>query len=198
MTGQLQLVAVERGQQVGPAPTSRACRTRRASRPRSRIPETQTKDLGDRPEGGHRHAQRPRGGHVSAHRPGVARRHGRRGRHARGAAAGRRAAGPQRGRHDRARAPGQRHSSSRRPAFGQENGTRSASSRCWPDGEAVRTPVKLGRARSKIVEIVDGLQRGRPGDPLGHVAVRRVRTGRVELALQPHRNRRDSLEPGVT
>jgi hypothetical protein len=47
-----------------------------------------------------------------------------------------------------------------RPAFGQENSTVSIF-KVLPDGEAVSTPVKLGRASVNTIEIVEGLQ---PGD----------------------------------
>lgn len=45
------------------------------------------------------------------------------------------------------------------PAFGQENGTISLF-KLGTDGEAVRTPVKLGRRSVQYVEIVDGLNVG--------------------------------------
>ena len=47
-----------------------------------------------------------------------------------------------------------------RPAFGQENSSVSLF-KVLPDGEAVRTTVKLGRSSVNTIEIVDGLQ---PGD----------------------------------
>ena len=47
-----------------------------------------------------------------------------------------------------------------RPAFGQENSTVSIF-KVLPSGEAVSTPVKLGRASVNTIEIVEGLQ---PGD----------------------------------
>ena len=47
-----------------------------------------------------------------------------------------------------------------RPAFGQENSTVSLF-KVMPDGEAVRTTVKLGRSSVNTIEIVEGLQ---PGD----------------------------------
>jgi HlyD family secretion protein len=47
-----------------------------------------------------------------------------------------------------------------RPAFGQENSTISLF-KLMPDGEAVRTPVRLGRSSVSTIEIVEGLQ---PGD----------------------------------
>ena len=47
-----------------------------------------------------------------------------------------------------------------RPAFGQENSSVSLF-KVQPDGEAVRTTVKLGRSSVNTIEIVDGLQ---PGD----------------------------------
>jgi HlyD family secretion protein len=47
-----------------------------------------------------------------------------------------------------------------RPAFGQENSSVSLF-KVGPDGEAVRTTVKLGRSSVNTIEIVDGLQ---PGD----------------------------------
>jgi HlyD family secretion protein len=47
-----------------------------------------------------------------------------------------------------------------RPAFGQENSSVSLF-KVMPDGEAVRTTVKLGRSSVNTIEIVEGLQ---PGD----------------------------------
>jgi HlyD family secretion protein len=47
-----------------------------------------------------------------------------------------------------------------RPAFGQENSSVSLF-KVGPDGEAVRTTVKLGRSSVNTIEIVEGLQ---PGD----------------------------------
>jgi HlyD family secretion protein len=47
-----------------------------------------------------------------------------------------------------------------RPAFGQENSTVGLF-KVLPDGEAIRTTVKLGRSSVNTIEIVDGLQ---PGD----------------------------------
>ncbi len=47
-----------------------------------------------------------------------------------------------------------------RPAFGQENSSISLF-KLMPDGEAIRTPVKLGRTSVSTVEILEGLQ---PGD----------------------------------
>lgn len=47
-----------------------------------------------------------------------------------------------------------------RPAFGQENSSASLF-KCTPDGEAVRTTVKLGRSSVSTIEILEGLQ---PGD----------------------------------
>jgi HlyD family secretion protein len=47
-----------------------------------------------------------------------------------------------------------------RPAFGQENSTVGLF-KLTPDGEALRTNVKLGRSSVNQIEIVDGLQ---PGD----------------------------------
>jgi HlyD family secretion protein len=47
-----------------------------------------------------------------------------------------------------------------RPAFGQENSSVSLF-KVLPDGEAVRTTVKLGRSSVSTIEIVEGLQ---PGD----------------------------------
>ncbi len=47
-----------------------------------------------------------------------------------------------------------------RPAFGQENSSISLFM-LLPDGEAIRTPVKLGRTSVSTVEILEGLQ---PGD----------------------------------
>ena len=47
-----------------------------------------------------------------------------------------------------------------RPAFGQENSTVSLF-KVQPDGEAVRTTVKLGRRSVSTIEVVEGLQ---PGD----------------------------------
>jgi HlyD family secretion protein len=47
-----------------------------------------------------------------------------------------------------------------RPAFGQENSSVGLF-KVQPDGEAVRTTVKLGRSSVNTIEIVDGLQ---PGD----------------------------------
>jgi HlyD family secretion protein len=47
-----------------------------------------------------------------------------------------------------------------RPAFGQENSTISLF-KLMPDGEAVRTPVRLGRSSVSTIEVVEGLQ---PGD----------------------------------
>ncbi len=50
-------------------------------------------------------------------------------------------------------------SSSRVPAFGQEN-SKISLFKVLPDGDAVRTPVTLGRRSVRYVEIVDGLQEG--------------------------------------
>jgi hypothetical protein len=47
-----------------------------------------------------------------------------------------------------------------RPAFGQENSTVGLF-KVGPDGEAVRTNVKLGRSSVNTIEIIEGLQ---PGD----------------------------------
>ena len=47
-----------------------------------------------------------------------------------------------------------------RPAFGQENSSVSLF-KVLPNGEAVRTTVKLGRSSVSTIEIVEGLQ---PGD----------------------------------
>jgi HlyD family secretion protein len=47
-----------------------------------------------------------------------------------------------------------------RPAFGQENSSVSLF-KVMPDGEAVRTTVKLGRSSVSTIEVVEGLQ---PGD----------------------------------
>ena len=47
-----------------------------------------------------------------------------------------------------------------RPAFGQENSAVSLF-KVQPDGEAVRTAVKLGRSSVNTIEVLDGLQ---PGD----------------------------------
>jgi HlyD family secretion protein len=47
-----------------------------------------------------------------------------------------------------------------RPAFGQENSTVGLF-KVGPDGEAVRTNVKLGRSSVSTIEVIDGLQ---PGD----------------------------------
>jgi HlyD family secretion protein len=47
-----------------------------------------------------------------------------------------------------------------RPAFGQENSSVSLF-KVGPDGEAVRTTVKLGRSSVNTIEIIEGLQ---PGD----------------------------------
>lgn len=46
-----------------------------------------------------------------------------------------------------------------RPAFGQENSTVSLY-KLMPDGEWVRTPVRLGRSSVSTIEIVEGLQAG--------------------------------------
>jgi len=46
-----------------------------------------------------------------------------------------------------------------RPAFGQENSTVSLY-KLMPDGEWVRTPVKLGRSSVSTIEVVEGLQAG--------------------------------------
>ena len=48
----------------------------------------------------------------------------------------------------------------KRPAFGQENSAVSLF-KVQPDGEAVRTAVKLGRSSVNTIEVLDGLQ---PGD----------------------------------
>jgi hypothetical protein len=47
-----------------------------------------------------------------------------------------------------------------RPAFGQENSTVTIF-KVQPDGEAVATKVKLGRASVNTIEVLDGLK---PGD----------------------------------
>jgi HlyD family secretion protein len=47
-----------------------------------------------------------------------------------------------------------------RPAFGQENSSVSLF-KVGPDGEAVRTTVKLGRSSVSTIEVIEGLQ---PGD----------------------------------
>ena len=47
-----------------------------------------------------------------------------------------------------------------RPAFGQEQSTISLF-KLQPDGEAIRTNVKLGRSSVNTIEIKEGLQ---PGD----------------------------------
>ena len=47
-----------------------------------------------------------------------------------------------------------------RPAFGQENSTVGLF-KLTPDGEALRTNVKLGRSSVNQIEIIEGLQ---PGD----------------------------------
>jgi HlyD family secretion protein len=46
-----------------------------------------------------------------------------------------------------------------RPAFGQENSTISLF-KCGADQEAVRAPVRLGRSSVSTIEIVEGLQQG--------------------------------------
>ena len=66
-----------------------------------------------------------------------------------------------------------------RPAFGQDEGTVSMF-KLLPTGEAVRTNVKLGRSSVNTIEIKEGLQPGRPGDPLRHVQLRPVRPHPVE------------------
>src|SRR5205807_8495032 len=48
-----------------------------------------------------------------------------------------------------------------RPAFGQENNTVGIFKLVGGSGDAVRTPVKLGRSSVNSIEIVNGLQ---PGD----------------------------------
>jgi HlyD family secretion protein len=45
------------------------------------------------------------------------------------------------------------------PAFGQENSTISLF-KILPSGDAIRTPVKLGRRSVQFVEVVEGLQQG--------------------------------------
>ena len=47
-----------------------------------------------------------------------------------------------------------------RPAFGQENSAVSLF-KLLPNGEAVRTTVKLGRSSVNEIEVIEGLQ---PGD----------------------------------
>jgi len=158
MTGRLQLVSVEEGAQVGPG--TNLARVSNPSRLKAeiRIPETQTKDL----KIGQKADVDTRNGHVAGHVTRVD-------PASQGGTVGVDVS------LDEALPPGARPDLSvdgtielarlasvlfiESPAIGQENGTLSLF-KVTPQGEAVRTAVKIGSRSVQFVEIVDGLKEG--------------------------------------
>ena len=161
MSGVLQVVAVERGQQVGPGAQLARVADPSTLKAVVRISETQTKDLatGQRAEVDTRNGS-PLKGHVVRIDPA-----------SQGGTVGVDVT------LDEPLHPGDRPDLSvdgtielqrldniiymSRPAFGQENSSITIF-KLTPDGaEAVRTPIKLGRASVTTIEVLDGLK---PGD----------------------------------
>lgn len=158
MMGRLQVVSVEEGQQVGPG--TNLARVSNPSRLKAeiRIPETQTKDL----KIGQKADVDTRNGHVAGHVTRVD-------PASQGGTVGVDVS------LDEALPAGARPDLSvdgtielerlasvlfvESPAIGQENGTLSLF-KVTPQGEAVRTPVKIGRRSVQFVEVVDGLKEG--------------------------------------
>ena len=94
-----------------------------------------------------------------------------------------RAAGPLGGRHDRARPPEGR--PLRRPPGLRPGEEPVGLFRLNEDGdEAVRVKVKLGKSSVNTVEILEGLEARRQGDPLGHERVGRVRPRALEVRVR--------------
>ena len=169
MNGVLQLCRSSVGQQVAPGTNLARVANPTSLKAELRIAETQTKDI----RIGQNAEVDTRNGIVKGHvtRIDPASQNGTVGVDVileRRAAAGR-AARPERRRHDRARTAGQRHL--RRPP-----GVRPGAQHGRPlQGDAgrrapMREQVKLGRSSVNTVEIVEGLQAGRSGDSVRHVA----------------------------
>ena len=79
-----------------------------------------------------------------------------------------------------------------RPAFGQENSTVTPVQGGAERRGASRTKVKLGRGSVNTIEVMEGLQPGRPGHSLRHVAVRAVRSRRLnQLGRRPKRSQKE-------
>jgi HlyD family secretion protein len=158
MSGRLQLVSVEEGQQIGPGTNLARVSNPNRLKAEIRIPETQTKDL----KIGQKADVDTRNGHVAGHvtRLDPA---------SQGGTVGVDVS------FDEPLPPGARPDLSidgtielermasvlfiESPAIGQENGTLSLF-KVTPQGQAVRTPVKIGRRSVQFVEVVDGLKEG--------------------------------------
>ena len=168
MNGVLQVIPVERGQQVGPgtnlarvADPSTLKATSGSRRRRRRIWRSASRRTSTRATATSRATSR-----ASTR---LDERHGRRGRDARRRAAAGRASGPQRGRRHRARAARER-------APGRAAGVRPGEQTVGlfklipTDGkimagqeaghEATQTPVKLGKASVQFIEVLEGLKEG--------------------------------------
>ena len=179
MSGQLQMVSVEVGASV--APGAQLARVSDPTRLKAvvRISETQTRDLSP----GQLADIDTRNGHVKGKvtriDPASSAGHGRRGRHARGPAAGRRPPRPRHRRHDRARATDER-------ALRREPRLRAGEQHDQPvQGSAdTRGSAHAGEDRPAVGAVRRGgrrPRRGRPGGPLGHVSVRQLRPASIEL-----------------
>jgi HlyD family secretion protein len=158
MAGQLQLISVERGQQVGPGTNLARVSDPTRLKAEIRISETQTKDLVP----GQQADIDTRSGHVKGHVSRID-------PASRGGTVGVDVT------LDGALPPGARPDLGvdgtielerltnvlfvESPAFGQENSTISLF-KVLPTREAIRTPVKVGRRSVQFIEVVDGLREG--------------------------------------
>ena len=68
-----------------------------------------------------------------------------------------------------------------RPAFGQEQSIVGLFKVGRTASNAERVQVKLGRSSVNTIEVLSGLEGRRPGDPVGHVGVGRVRSHSSEI-----------------
>ena len=68
-----------------------------------------------------------------------------------------------------------------RPAFGQEQSTVGLFKLDPTTGEAARAQVQLGRSSVNTIEVLGGLERRGPGDPVRHVGVGSVRTDSIAV-----------------
>ena len=161
MSGVLEQVTVNVGQQVAPGTNLARVADPTRLKAELRIAETQAKRPDHRPARAGRHAQRHHRGQGHPHRPGGAagHRHGRRGADRRAAA--RRASRPERRRHDRARTarqravrrppglrPGAEHG---RPVQGRSGDGRSESARRCSSGAARSTPSRCSAGSAKAI-----------------------------------------------
>ncbi|MEO8482710.1 MAG: HlyD family efflux transporter periplasmic adaptor subunit [Acidobacteriota bacterium] len=158
MSGRLQLVSVEEGQQVGPGTNLARVSNPTRLKAEIRIPETQTKDL----KIGQKADVDTRNGHVAGHvtRVDPASQGGTVGVDVSlddPLPAGARPDLSVDGTIELERLASVLFVES--PAIGQENGTLSLF-KVTPQSEAVRTPVKIGRRSVQFVEVVDGLKEG--------------------------------------